>query len=575
VVYFAYRIPGWIGELLSINVTMALFALPLAGLWASGLTQSVVLSGLIPIADATSYYIDALRILAGADVSSHSAMRPFFPGFLSVLLKMTQGNLLVSLAIVSAIAGLACYLVTRELQITHRAEASTLFLILLFLFFRAHSGTVMSESLAISVAALGLGLIWRGASKQKEWLALAGLTITALALNIRPGAMFVLPAILCWGCWFFRGSRRVSIRFLLLGTGLVLIPFTINAMAVRALAGPASAMFANFSWALYGLASGGHSWSYVFTVHPQLQLLQEPEQSRQIYYLTLQLVAHQPALLMRGLLFNWQMFFSNTWYNVFSFVSGENFLVSTIARYTLYLLSIAGLVSWLFNRNDQHKSLAAIMSLGVFLSVPFVPATDAYRIRLYAAAIPAIALLPAMGLAQLFEGVGHHYARQVNDLSQQQHLYFAFVSIVAAVILIGPLFVSGSYTPPVGIEVSCPTEQESISILFSEGTFVNIARERSKFLDWMPDYHQSAFHHSAHGLADNNLIRVMKEISPPSSLFYTLDYQSNQAALVIIPVELRPEPANFVTLCGRWDLGNGIDQYHVFHAETLSVTTGQ
>jgi hypothetical protein len=570
-VYATFRISGRIGELIAVTATMALFAFPLAGLWASGQTQSVVLSGLIPIADATSYYVDALRIMVDRDISVHSAMRPFFPGFLSVLLSIVHGNLLFSLAILSVIAGIACYLAAREIQLTHGAEVSVFFLILMFLYFRAHSGTVMSESLAMPVAALGIGLIWRGASTQKEWIALFGLTITALALNIRPGAMFILPAIICWGCWFFRGSKKFSLKFLLIGSGLVLIIFFTNSLAIQFLAGPSSAGFANFSWALYGLASGGNSWSYVFNAHPELRVLQEPEQSRQIYRLAFELITQNPALFIKGALFNWEMFFSNTWYNVFSYVSGENFYVNTVARYILYLLSITGFVGWLFHRNDKYKSLVALMSLGVLISVPFVPPTDAYRVRLYAATIPVITLLPSMGLAQLLDRFKYRHTYQADHTNERQYFYLAFVSIIAAVILLGPIFIRNNSRSPILAHSECPTEMTSISVLLSEGTYVNVLRENKQFLDWMPDYHQSVFRRSAHSLADTNLIAAMEEVPPPSALFYTLDYQSNQAVLVIAPMELLPEPGNYVQFCGYWDIGRGIDQYRVFYAKEAAL----
>src|SRR6266545_2357936 len=566
-IYVTFRIPGRFGELLAIVATMALFAFPLAGLWASGLTQSVVLSGLIPIADAASYYMDALRIMISQDISVHSAMRPLFPGFLSVLLSIVHGNLLISLAILSAIAGIACYLAAREIQLTHGTEVSVFFLILMFLYFRAHSGTVMSESLGMSIAALGVGLIWRAASTQKEWIALFGLTISALAQIIRPGAMFVLPAILCWGCWLFRGNKKISVSFLLFGSGLVLIVFIINSLFIRFLAAPSSAAFANFSWALYGLASGGNSWSYVFRAHPELRMLQEPEQSRQIYQLALELMVRNPTLFVKGAFFNWKMFFSNTWYNVFSYVSGENFYINTITRYGLYLLSIIGFVSWLLNRNDKYKSLVALTSLGVLASVPFVPPTDAYRVRLYAATIPVITLLPSIGLAQLLDRIKYRHSYQATHANERQHFYLAFVSIISAVILVGPIFIKNSNRLSPLSPAKCPTEMTSITILPSEGTYINILRENRHFLDWMPDYHQSVFRRNAHSLADINLIAVMEKISPPSTLFYTLDYQSNQEALVIIPMELLPNRGNYAQLCGNWITGNGLDQYHIFYAK--------
>lgn len=142
--YAAFRIPGRYGELFALTATMALFALGLAGLWASGNTQSVVLNGLIPLTDAVGYYTDATRLQYGVDVSNFTAMRPFFAGLLSFFLRLTGRNLMVTVGIFTAIAGFASYLASREIQ-DPRHRACSLFPDLTFLYYRHHSGTTMSE----------------------------------------------------------------------------------------------------------------------------------------------------------------------------------------------------------------------------------------------------------------------------------------------------------------------------------------------------------------------------------------------------------------------------------------------
>jgi hypothetical protein len=77
-VYITFRLRGWIGRLLSITLTLALFAFALAGLWAIGQTQSIVLNGIVPLFDASAYYADSLRLLAGQDLSDFSGRRPKF-----------------------------------------------------------------------------------------------------------------------------------------------------------------------------------------------------------------------------------------------------------------------------------------------------------------------------------------------------------------------------------------------------------------------------------------------------------------------------------------------------------------
>jgi hypothetical protein len=85
ILYLAFRIPNRTGNLIGMAVTLSIFAMPLAGLWASGQSQSTVLSGLILLFDADSYYIDA-QIIDGAPFqysprAAHSLARCFLSCF--------------------------------------------------------------------------------------------------------------------------------------------------------------------------------------------------------------------------------------------------------------------------------------------------------------------------------------------------------------------------------------------------------------------------------------------------------------------------------------------------------------
>lgn len=52
--YALFQLPGRLGKILGFAGVMLLFALGLAGLWASGGTQSILLSGLIPLSDRST-----------------------------------------------------------------------------------------------------------------------------------------------------------------------------------------------------------------------------------------------------------------------------------------------------------------------------------------------------------------------------------------------------------------------------------------------------------------------------------------------------------------------------------------
>lgn len=566
VLYAIYRIPGRVGKLLAFTAVTILFALGLAGLWASGGTQSILLSGLIPLSDATNYYIDALRILNGSEISDFSAMRPFFPGFLSLLLWLTGRNLMAAVGILTAITGMASYLASREIQRTHGAETAIFFLMMIFLYFRHHSGTTMSESLGVPVSLLATALLWKGISAKQKNIFLFGLVLLTLALNIRPGAMFVLPAVLLWGGFFFRGDKRFSAVFFLIGSVLVLAVFLLNNLMIKALAGPDATAFSNFSWALFGLVSGGKSWTYIFEVHPEVFSLPASTQGRAVLELIFKQFLQDPSLAYQGALNYWKIFFSSTWYNAYAFAAGENYWVNEATRYGMYLLCGLGLWKWFRNRNDPYAGLAIAGAMGVLASVPFVPPTDAYRVRLYAATIPFFVLLPGIGMAFL---AGKLPARWFQPEREQAGSFtvevFSIVMIVC--MLLAPLLQDAG-TKPVVAESACPAGSTRIVVAFDAGTSVNIQRENVPFLDWMPDYHMSVFRGNAHDLADTHLTGRLASVNPPATLFYALDLVSNREALVIISTDQIPEPDSLLYACGTWDESSEVVNYNLFYAET-------
>ncbi len=569
--YLVFRIPNRAGNLIGMATTLSLFAMPLAGLWASGQSQSVAIGGLIPLTDAANYYNDSLRILTGQTISHFSAMRPFFPGLLSFLMTITGRNFMFSLAIITAIAAISIYYSVREVQRTHGTEVAVFLLIILFVYFRHHSGTSMSETLAVPLGTLGIILIWRAMEKQSENLAIFGLFITGFALNTRPGAMFTLPLILLWTGWVFRKKNKyISIRFLLGGTSIIILSFVLNSLYIRLLADPSGTAFSNFSYALYGLASGGNSYTYIMEQHPEVFLLKDPELSRTIYHLAIDLIIHSPDLFIKGAIHNWTMFFSESWYSAFSFLESENGIIYIVTHWTIYTLCALGFLKWLLKPTDQYSGLVVMASLGVLASVPFVPPTDAYRMRLYAASIVIFGLLPGMGLSLITTHLKIKLFSRSNSEFQESNMVAIFSALLVALVLGGTLIAKASSPPPPTFEILCPAGSDKIAVRFNAGTSINIIQEKEMFLDWMPNFHQGLFNRSVHSLADIQLIHYLESLTPHTSIFSSLDYLSNRQALIIAYTDQLPPPGTYIGLCGHWETDSSLKRFDIFFADNVT-----
>ncbi len=567
-IYLTFRIPGHLGNIVSMAFVTSLFAMPLAGLWASGQTQSTVLNGVIPLYDAESYYIDALGLLNGSDFSIFSARRPLFPGLLAVLLSWTGRNLMTSLAILTAIVGFSCYFAAREIQRTHGPEMATLILIILFLFFRAHSGVSMSENLGVALGVLGFTLLWQGASSKSIFYILAGLFVTTIALNARAGAFFMLPLLVLWTGWLFRGNNKINWKFVVLALGAIVIGFASNLIITRMIAVPSGIPFANFSYTFYGLASGGNSWAYIFDVHPEVLSIQEPEKTKRIYELAFELILTKPWLTLQGALFNWKMLFSDSWYNIYAYVSGENWIINVIARWALYLLSIMGIYSWSRDKSDSIKSLIMVSLLGVFISVPFLPPTDAYRMRPYAASIIILGATPALGLNFIFQQLKTKFFMNKEEVKFPYSSALMFSVGLLAITLIGPIIIKWKSQPVKLQPVACTfNNSDFIMSQFNDGTYINIKKQNLSFLDWMPNFHIGQFKENAHSLADENIIDWAESLQAPLTIFLTLDLNTNQKVLVAFKTEDVLKSGEYYQFCGGFETSPSLESYRIFYAD--------
>jgi hypothetical protein len=475
---------------------------------------------------------------------------------------------MVSLAILTALTGLACYFTAREIQRTHGAEIAVFILMVIFLFHRAHSGISMSESLGVTLGTLGFGLLWRGASTRSLSYIWLGLLTTTLALNARAGAFFILPILILWAGWLLRENKSIPWKVLFISASAVALGFALNLGLTRLIAVPSGVPFANFSYTLYGLASGGKSWVYVFQVHPELNDIQEPEQSKRIYQLAFELIRANPMQTIQGALFNWKMLFSNSWYNIYAYMSGENWQLTIFTRWSMYILCIVGIFAWIRDRKDPIQSLILVSAIGVFISVPFLPPTDAYRMRPYAASIIIFAALPAMGLNFIISRIKRMpLAEKVLDKSLIPSFSYmpVYAFILIPVLLIGPILIKSIAKPQSVQATTCADGLTPIVVRLDGGTYINLKKQNDPFLDWMPNFHTGTFRENSHSLADGYMINWAEGIEPPKTIFFTLDYLNHQKVMAVIPTDKIPKTGVLTQFCGRWESDPNLSGYGIFY----------
>jgi hypothetical protein len=560
--YPAYRLSGWIGTLTSLSLTLILFALPLSGVWNSGVSEEYIIGGLLPWSDATAYYWDARRLLEGGTFSVFSSRRPLFAGTLAALLGLTQQNLQVTLAILVAIATISCFLAAREVQRSHGIAAGLLVTTILFLFYRRFIGWNSTENIGLALGALGFALVWSGARQRHINHGLLGLLLLTLALNSRAGAFFILPAIILWGAWSFRGATRFSGPFLIGGASAVLLGFILNSILLKVIGSPEGMAFSNFSYTLYGLIVGG-DWTQVLKDHPELNGLSDTEVAQRINVIAFEALRANPFGLVSGSLRAWRIFWFNDY--IFSFIDNLK------ANFVLQLLSLVALFGCYRQRQEPTASLTLTVTLGILASVPFVPPWDADSMRAYAATLPFLALLPALGLAFLTKKMESEPLVKVPTQDNTSQFLVIFSVLLAGFVFVAPITTKVFSRVPQLANVSCENGMETVYLRLGQGSSVKLVADNSIRQTHVPEVRISDFRNGMATFSSlyPDLAKEFAALSPSTTMINSVNLKNLQQLWLITDSAKIPKGRGIVSVCQKV-VNNPVTQsYGLFYADSI------
>ena len=382
----AFAKKGILWEAVSLILILVLFCLPLIYKWQTAKFDGVMFGGLLPWADANGYYTGAQRLMEGSYLTEFATRRPLFTGFFTTLLLATENNLQASLAILAALNGLATFLAAREIQKVHNAFVSAGFVAICYWYYCAIAGTAMTENLGFCFGVLALAFLIRGVENNKLGKIGYGLFLLTIALSIRAGAFFILPALLLWVGLIYK--RDAGWKGIVLVGMLVVVALTSNMIFKKVIGNPNGVLFSNYSYTLYGLASGNAGWKQISIDHPDVK-------ENEIFGLAINKIKSDPALFGLGMIRAFQDYFSmgNGGFSFLRLIRDKN-----LGNHLLWILTWLGIGTALFSPKRSLSWMILFAFLGILSSTLLVPPNDADSMRVYAATIPFTAYLAALGL---------------------------------------------------------------------------------------------------------------------------------------------------------------------------------
>ena len=485
--YINFRLPEnfhWLG---GATLTSVLLALRLSFLWTSGTSTDKIIGGLIPFRDAFDYYHGARFISVGQLISNNSngaTWRPLFPGFLSSLLFIFQQNFQWSLAVLVGLAGicyfLSAYLINRNLG----SFAAAVYMSFLYFYIQPLIGTAYTEPLGLAFGCLGFVLLWTAAKKQNVLDLIFGLVIFTMALSVRAGAFFILPALILWSGWAFRGEKRFSLKYAGISAVALLITFVaINTVYDRLVVQPGGVPFGNFAATLYGQVVGGAGYNWAFRVLPTRNAIF-------IYRAAGRYFLAHPLSFFIGAYKAYRDFFLPQ-LGILSFLIGGEFLWMGILLWTIAsLLFLWGLFKSFRNFALPESSLLIAAFAGILVSIPFLPPIDG-GIRIYASSMPFVFVLVAIA-------IGKNYP--VTESSQGQDgfvITMKTMSIILGILtVLLPVMILHINKQPVVNTTSCSSAQVPYAVIVNPGSYIDLVPNNITSCGRVPEICLRDFQHN-------------------------------------------------------------------------------
>jgi hypothetical protein len=359
--------------------------------------QFNLLGGLLPNADPSVYLSLANQWSDGVRVVTPQTTRQFFPCFLAAMLWLCNRDLKLIVSVFTLITGALSFAAWRQVRAMFGWLGATLFLTLVFFFYRCEGlGLLRTEQLGLWFALIALALMLQALREKREGLWCAGLFSLVMGLNTRAGPYFMIPLFILYGGWFFRRGR-LGWRSILSGGLVCFMGMLLNFVCYWIFFAPPRPT-SNFWLCFYGMLKGGNWVTAMNEIGLDVNRTNSIAREK-----GMALLMAEPWLALKGFwkacVFVWN---TDTFYG--HPPTAEGF------RSAMKWLTVLGAIapwSWkvLQRKRPELESFVLLAVLGAIISLPFAPPWDGGR-RVYAVGFPFLYLSPVMLVAWSLGAMG-------------------------------------------------------------------------------------------------------------------------------------------------------------------------
>jgi hypothetical protein len=381
------------------------FILSASAMWAgmvrAGDPQWSNIAGFIPYSDAHGHLAYAYYQARDGNWAEFAARRPLAAAFREVLVFASDYSFPVTLALQACLLAFAACVAAYAVMVWRGIWTGLAFFGLAYIYVRVFAPTSLTESLGVFWSLLSIPFFVESFRTGSARPAFVGFAATAIALMIRMGSMFTIPALLLWLVWQFGCGARAKIRVAVLATGILLGVLGTNALLQEAYGTPGAGTGSNFSYTLCGLTIGTTWDGCLAKLSEQGRPLRgdsEAAVARRLYALAWENFRERPSVFFNRIKDGADAFLAqlgNVMFIGYDLSVGEP---SWLFRRILTAIALAGLV-YIAIRLRAPRELAfwALVWASIVASAAIVYFDDG--VRVLAASQPLMALFFAIGMS--------------------------------------------------------------------------------------------------------------------------------------------------------------------------------
>lgn len=229
-----------------------------SGIYRYGDQSSWAIGGLIQFSDSANYLSASIDHAMGLGYwTTPATYRPLAAAIRSILLSASGYSLPVMLMLQACLMGAAITFATVSVARWRGVWAGIAFFGLTYTYDRSFIQTTLTETTGIFFALLSIPYFIAALSQKSIKAAYIALALTTVALTVRMGSMFTIPALIIWIVWQFGNGTKDRFRISSIAAAIVLAVVVVSSSLGHLYADPrASGMGGNFAYTVCGITMG-------------------------------------------------------------------------------------------------------------------------------------------------------------------------------------------------------------------------------------------------------------------------------------------------------------------------------